>query len=190
MERDPRQDEHGVAGVDRPAGSRARPQRGRCRRSRSPSSMSSWIRLKCGRAPRRRRRQARSTCRDRANARSPRRAAASRTTRSRRAHVIPDHLVHAVVDGSRSTTSRRISSSTRRSAPGCRACGGGGTRRMIATSTGPPSDVGRPAGVPVRPMGVRPAPEGWYRADVPGRRLYVTDAIVLSRFDFARRTGS
>ena len=25
---------------------------------------------------------------------------------------------------------------------------------------------------------------GWYRAGVPGRRLYVTDAIVLSRFDF------
>jgi DNA repair protein RecO (recombination protein O) len=35
------------------------------------------------------------------------------------------------------------------------------------------------------PSGIRAgAAGGWYRADVPGRRLYVTDAIVLSRFDF------
>ena len=33
---------------------------------------------------------------------------------------------------------------------------------------------------PVRAAGTG----GWYRASVPGRRLYVTDAIVLSRFDF------
>jgi DNA repair protein RecO (recombination protein O) len=34
-------------------------------------------------------------------------------------------------------------------------------------------------------MGIRAgAAGGWYRAEVPGRRLYVTDAIVLSRFDF------
>src|SRR5665811_728720 len=58
-----------------------------------------------------------------------------------------------------------------------------------------PSGIRRPAGRPTGlriPLGRRSGIEGirvagaggWYRAIVSGRRLYVTDAIVLSRFDF------
>ncbi len=56
---------------------------------------------------------------------------------------------------------------------------------MIATGRPGPCAVGQRAfgGRRVGPRAAGPG-SGCYRAGVPGRRLYVTDAIVLSRFDF------
>src|SRR5450756_823633 len=56
---------------------------------------------------------------------------------------------------------------------------------MVWPSAGRPTGHRIPPGSRSGREGVRVAGAGgWYRANVPGRRLYVTDAIVLSRFDF------
>src|ERR1035437_2459451 len=153
----------------------------RWRRSRSPSSMSSWIRLKLWPS---------STAAAPGSARSHDPvidANASRPSSGRRRFPVDPEPSRPMwyrtisyipcVVGSRSTTRLRISASTAPMSSGMsRDVEEEGTGRMIPT----PNGAARRSEVDPHVPGAGE----WYRAVVPGRRLYVTDAIVLSRFDF------
>ena len=202
VEGDPRHDEDGVAGVDGLRNAVHRPER------RPVASLAvaildvvvdqAEVVAELHRCGARQRRLVRT--RDRGVGEQPEQGPEALAARARpvEAHVVADHLVHPV----------RRWLPVRHQSPDLSLDGGDERgdvhgrwgirhRAMIATG-GRPGPCGRarvravrrranaPSGAGQGCRATRAAGpgSGCYRAGVPGRRLYVTDAIVLSRFDF------